>query len=133
MRIDLARQPLSVLRAGHEIGSTVILFGANRKPTPTGVFPVLEKAVVHRSTLYDAEMPFMLRLKRDDVAIHARDVRKGTATHGGIAVPEPFARRLHRQIHVSDHVAITWQSRGNHRVMTTKSPAETVTLLGDAR
>ena len=133
MRIDLARQTLAVFRAGHEIRSTVILFGADRKPNPTGVFPVLEKAVVHRSALYDAEMPFMLVLLRDGVAIHASDVRKGTATHGGIAVPEPFARRLHRQIHVSDHVAITWQSRGNHRVMTTKSPAETVTLLGDAR
>lgn len=43
VRIDLARQTLSVFRAGHEIGSTVILFGADRKPTPTGIFPVLEK------------------------------------------------------------------------------------------
>lgn len=106
VRIDLARQTLSVFRAGHEIGSTVILFGADRKPTPSGVFAILEKAETHRSTLYDAEMPFMLRLTRDGVAIHASNVRKGAATHGCIGIPLPFARLLYQQMHVGNQVAV---------------------------
>lgn len=106
VRVDLANQTLSVFRAGHEIGSAVILFGADGKPTPSGVFPVLAKARRHRSSLYDAEMPFMLRLTGDGVAIHASDVRQGAATHGCIGVPLAFAQRLFGQIQVGDQVAI---------------------------
>lgn len=106
VRVDLARQTLSVFRAGHEIGSTVILFGADNKSTPTGVFPVLAKAERHRSTAYDANMPFMLRLTADGVAIHASDVREGAATHGCIGVPLDFARLLFGQVKVGDKVAI---------------------------
>jgi hypothetical protein len=106
VRVDLTRQTLSVFRAGHEIGSTVILFGADGKPTPSGVFSVLAKAQTHRSTLYDAEMPFMLRLTEDGVAIHASNVREGAATHGCIGVPFAFARLLFKQVRVGDQVAI---------------------------
>ena len=55
-------------------------------------------------------MPFMLRLTRDGVAIHASHVRKGAATHGCIGVAEPFARRLYRQMQVGDQVAVKWRS-----------------------
>lgn len=106
VRIDLAAQTLSLFRAGHEIGTAVILYGTDGKPTPTGVFPVLEKAREHRSTLYDAEMPYMLRLTGDGVAIHASDVRFGRATHGCIGVPPAFARLLFEQVKRRDPVAI---------------------------
>jgi len=106
VRVDLQRQTISVFRAGHEIGSAVILFGANSKPTPVGVFPVLQKKVDHMSTLYDAEMPYMLRLTGDGVAIHASHVRPGSATHGCIGVPLAFARLLYAQIKLGDRVAI---------------------------
>jgi hypothetical protein len=107
IKVDLARQTLSVFRGGHEIGSTVILFGADSKPTPAGVFPVLEMAKTHRSNLYDAEMPFMLRLSMDGIAIHASDVREGRATHGCIGVPLAFAERLFEEIDIGDLVSIT--------------------------
>ena len=106
VRVDLARQTLSVFRGGNEIGSAVILYGADSKQTPSGVFPVLVKAENHRSTLYDAEMPFMLRLTGDGVAIHASNVRVGAATHGCIGVPLEFARLLFGQIRIGDEVAI---------------------------
>ena len=106
MRIDLGRQTLSVFRAGNEIGTAIVLFGADRKPTPLGVFPVLAKAITHRSTLYNAEMPFMLRLTADGVAIHASNVHKGAATHGCIGVPPAFARLLYGQMQIGDQVAI---------------------------
>jgi len=106
VRVDLARQTLSIFRAGHEIGSAVILYGTDGKPTPTGTFSVLEKDEDHHSTLYDAPMPFMLRLTSDGVAIHASDVREGFATHGCIGVPIAFARLLYAQMHSGDLVAI---------------------------
>ena len=106
VRIDLTRQLMSVFRAGHEVGSTVVLFGTDGKPTPTGIFPVLEKAEVHRSSTYDADMPFMLRLTPDGVAIHASNVREGSATHGCVGIPRPFARLLFGQMHVGDQVVI---------------------------
>lgn len=106
VRVDLAGQTLSVFRAGHEIGTAVVLYGTDGKPTPTGVFPVLEKARRHRSTLYDADMPYMLRLTGDGVAIHASDVRSGHATHGCIGVPPAFARLLFDAVRRRDPVAI---------------------------
>lgn len=106
VRVDLKRQTLSLFRAGHEIGSTVILYGTDGKPTPHGVFPILEKAREHRSTLYDAEMPFMLRLTGDGVAIHASDVRYGRATHGCVGIPPAFARLLFDQVKRRDPVSI---------------------------
>jgi lipoprotein-anchoring transpeptidase ErfK/SrfK len=106
VRVDLGRQTLSVFRAGHEIGATVILYGTDGKPTPTGVFPILQKAKQHRSTLYDAEMPYMLRLTGDGVAIHASNVRERAATHGCIGVPAAFARLLFDQVRRGDLVAI---------------------------
>ncbi|WP_235927736.1 L,D-transpeptidase family protein [Sandarakinorhabdus rubra] len=105
--VDLAGQTMSVFRAGHEIGTAPILYGADSKPTPVGVFPVLEKARDHRSNLYDADMPFMLRLSWDGVAIHASNVRAGEATHGCIGVPPEFAKRLFNQVRVGDLVSVT--------------------------
>lgn len=106
IRVDLALQTLSVFRAGHEIGSTLVLYGADSKPTPSGVYPILERAKQHRSTLYDAEMPYMLRLTPDGVAIHASAVRASAATHGCIGVPLAFARLLFAQTRRGDRVAI---------------------------
>lgn len=106
VRVDLTRQILSVFRSGHEIGTAVILFGAKSHPTPSGVYPVLAKAQVHRSSLYDADMPFMMRLTNDGVAIHASSVREGSATHGCIGVPMAFARLLYQQLQIGDQVAI---------------------------
>lgn len=106
VRVDLARQTLSLFRGGHEIGSTVILFGTDGKPTPGGVFPILERARHHRSSLYDAEMPYMLRLTGDGVAIHASAIRSGAATHGCVGVPLAFARLMFDQVKRGDIVAI---------------------------
>ena len=106
VRIDLAHQLLSVFRDGHEIGSAVIIYGTDGKPTPTGIFPIMEKQQDHYSSLYDAEMPFMLRLTGDGVAIHASNVRRGFATHGCIGVPRAFAAMLFAAVKRGDVVAI---------------------------
>jgi len=106
VRIDLGRQLLSVFRGGHEIGSSVILFGTDGKPTPTGSFSILEKNADYHSRTYDAPMPYMLRLTKDGVAIHGSFVREGWATHGCIGVPLEFARLLFSAANKGDPVVI---------------------------
>lgn len=94
IRVDLNAQTISVFRAGHEIGTAVILYGADGLDTPTGKFPILAKIKDHHSATYDAPMPYTLRLTADGVAIHASDVRWGRATHGCVGVPLEFAAKL---------------------------------------
>lgn len=106
IRVDLGSQLISVFRAGHEIGSAVILYGDPSKPTPLGAFRVLEKQQDHYSRSYDAPMPYMLRLTNDGVAIHASAVRQGAATHGCIGVPMAFARKLFAAARPGDRVFI---------------------------
>jgi len=106
VRVDLARQTLSVFRGGHEIGSAVIIHGSDGKPTPLGSFHVLEKNATYHSLTYDAPMPYMLRLTDDGVAIHGSNVRRGWATHGCVGVPLDFARLLFKAVHRGDTVSI---------------------------
>lgn len=105
--IDLKAQTLSVFRGGYEIGAAVILYGADDKPTPLGVFPIMEKDKDHVSNLYGAPMPYMLRLTNDGVAIHGSSVEWGSATHGCIGIPNEFAALLFAQAKVGDRVIIT--------------------------
>ena len=106
IRVDLRTQLLSVFRGGHEIGTAIALYGADSKKTPLGSFPILWKGKNHRSSLYDAPMPFTLRLTGDGVAIHGSDVRWGAATHGCVGIPTEFASRLFKQARVGDVVTI---------------------------
>lgn len=106
IRIDLPRQILSIFRAGHEIGTAVILYGTDGKPTPSGNFTILEKNKDYYSHNYHAPMPYMLRLTDDYVAIHGSNVRQGHATHGCIGVPPDFARLLFAAASKGDPVFI---------------------------
>lgn len=105
---DLKAQTLSVFRAGYEIGTAVILYGADDKPTPLGIFPIKQKKADHVSTLYDAPMPYMQRLTSDGVAIHGTPVvGPNLGTHGCIGVPTPFAKLLFGVTRLGDKVIVT--------------------------
>lgn len=106
VRIDVGSQIISVFRAGHEIGTAVIVYGGDNKETPSGKFHILAKDRDHRSSIYDAAMPYTLQLTGDGVAIHGSTVRSGAATHGCIGVPLEFAKRLFDQAKVGDEVVI---------------------------
>lgn len=111
--VDLEAQTLSVFRDGHEIGVAVILYGTPEKPTPLGAFPITQKDADHVSNLYDAPMPYMLRLTGDGVAIHGSDVEWGYGTRGCIGVPTAFAEKLFDQVKLGDIVIITNGQRIN--------------------
>ena len=106
---DLLRERLYVYRGGVEIGRTLLIYGADHKPTPTGSFPILEKNRDHVSNLYNAPMPYMLRLTWDGIAIHGsgEDVDGRYATHGCIGVPDEFAALLFAQVRKGDTVLVT--------------------------
>jgi hypothetical protein len=107
VRVDLRAQLISVFRSGQEIGTAVILYGADGVPTPTGKFPILAKLKDHRSTTYDgAPMPYTLRLTADGVSIHGSNVRWGFATHGCVGVPTAFAAKLFDAVKNGDEVLI---------------------------
>src|SRR3954469_1048804 len=106
--VDLEAQTLSIFRAGYEIGAAAILFGREDKPTPLGAFPISQKHARHVSNLYDAPMPYMMRLTNDGITIHGSDhVEPGYATHGCVAVPIPFAKKLFEAARVGDLVIVT--------------------------
>ena len=111
IRVDLKSQILSVFRAGHEVGTAVILYGAQSKQTPPGKYPIMAKARVHRSSIYDADMPFTLRLTGDGISIHASNVRWGAATHGCIGVPPDFAEKLFDTVSIKDDVVVLNKTR----------------------
>ena len=105
--VDLEARVLSVFRNGFEIGATAVLLGTQEKPTPTGVFPITQKDRDHVSNLYDAPMPYMMRLTDDGITIHATNVRNGFASHGCIGVPLDFAQKMFGEAHLGDKVYIT--------------------------
>ncbi|WP_228243438.1 L,D-transpeptidase family protein [Porphyrobacter sp. GA68] len=109
--VDLDRQLVSAFRDGHEIGTSVILYGAEGRDSPTGSFPIKAKYEDYHSRTYDAPMPYSLWLTDDGVALHGSDVRWGRATHGCIGVPAEFARRLFEVAEKGDVVRIVRSSR----------------------
>jgi lipoprotein-anchoring transpeptidase ErfK/SrfK len=114
VRVDLHSQLISVFRSGQEIGTAVILYGADGVPTPTGKFPILAKLKDHRSATYDgAPMPYTLRLTPDGVSVHGSNVRWGFATHGCVGVPTAFAAKLFDAVKAGDEVVIIGGNQAN--------------------
>lgn len=111
VRVDVDRQMLSVFRGGHEIGTAVVLYGADGKPTPLGRFPIKSKRADYHSRTYDAPMPFSLFLTDDGVAVHGSNVRWGRASNGCVGVPEEFARLLFEAANVGDVVEVVASRR----------------------
>ncbi len=105
--VDLEAQVLSVFRDGYEIGTAVALYGADVKPTPLGVFKVSQRDADHVSNLYDAPMPYMLRLTNDGISIHGSNVQAGYMTHGCVGVPTVFAKKLFAVTKLGTKVIVT--------------------------
>ena len=94
--IDLGTQRALLYRNGVPVAASTVSTGRKGRGTPTGLFTILEKQVVHRSRTYDdAPMPYMQRLTWKGVAIHAGHVAGHPASHGCIRVPWAFAKRLY--------------------------------------
>lgn len=93
--ISLSDQ-LAFLYRGETLAAvSTISSGAPETPTPTGIFRVLEKKVMHRSRKYDdAPMPFMQRIDQYGIALHAGYNPGRPASHGCVRLPKRFAAKL---------------------------------------
>lgn len=105
--VDLQAERLYAYRGGYEIGRTVILYGHDDTPTPTGSFTITEKNRDHISNLYFVPMPFMMRLTNDGIAIHGSLVEEGYASRGCIGIPDDFAELLFNEAEIGTRVLIT--------------------------
>ncbi|HET6943553.1 MAG TPA: L,D-transpeptidase family protein [Sphingomicrobium sp.] len=106
--INLASQRAMVYRDGVLIAASTISTGSKDRETPTGVFPILEKQLVHRSSTYDnAPMPYMQRLTSKGVALHAGNLPGFAASHGCIRLPTGFAKLLYGATQIGTPVMIT--------------------------
>jgi hypothetical protein len=106
--IDLTTQRILLYRGGVPIGSSTISTGSKGRETPTGMFSILQKEVVHRSRTYDdAPMPYMQRLTSRGVAMHAGNLPGYPASHGCIRLPKAFAKLLYEVTELGTPVMIT--------------------------
>ena len=110
--INLTSQRAMVYRDGVLIAASTISTGSKGRETPTGVFPILEKQLVHRSSTYDnAPMPYMQRLTPMGVALHAGNLPGYAASHGCIRLPTGFAKLLYGATQIGTPVMITDSAR----------------------
>jgi hypothetical protein len=106
--IDLTRQRALLYRGGVPIAASTLSSGTKGRETPTGVFTVLQKEVMHRSGTYDdAPMPYMQRLTAKGVAMHAGNLPGYPASHGCIRLPKAFAKLLYGVTELGTPVMIT--------------------------
>jgi hypothetical protein len=94
--ISLSDQLAFLYRGDILVAVATIASGTRKNPTPTGIFNVLEKKPMHRSRKYEnAPMPFMQRIDRFGIALHAGHNPGHPASHGCIRLPAKFAAKLY--------------------------------------
>ena len=94
--VSLSDQRAYLYRGDALVAVAAISTGTDDKPTPTGIFSVLDKKPMHRSIKYDnAPMPFMQRIDKYGTALHAGHNPGYPASHGCIRLPSDFAKKLY--------------------------------------
>jgi hypothetical protein len=105
--VSLPTQLCHVYRNGIRIAVSTVSTGRPTKPTPTGVFTILEKARTHYSSTYDeASMPNMERLTWSGVALHAGGLPGYPSSHGCVHLPLAFSAELYTITQVGTPVII---------------------------
>ena len=94
--IGLTDQMAYLYRGDEMVAVSTISTGRDDKPTPTGVFAVLDKKPFYRSKKYDnAPMPWMQRIDQYGIALHGGFNPGYPASHGCIRLPVAFAKKLY--------------------------------------
>ena len=94
--VSLSDQMAYLYRGDTLEAATTISSGRGDKPTPTGVFSVLNKMPMYRSKKYDnAPMPYAEFFEPHGIALHAGYVGNQPNSHGCIHLPAPFAKKLY--------------------------------------
>jgi lipoprotein-anchoring transpeptidase ErfK/SrfK len=105
--VSITDQLAYLYRGEDLVAVAAISTGKDEKPTPTGIFSVLAKKVMHRSKKYDnAPMPFMQQIDKYGTALHGGHNPGYPASHGCIRLPSEFAKRLYAVTDVGAMVMI---------------------------
>jgi len=104
--ISLRDQQATLYEQDKPTFKTRVSTGRKGFPTPRGEYVITDKRRVWESTLYDAEMPFFMRLSGSDIGLHAGVVPRGPASHGCIRLPAAAARTLYARMRPGDPVII---------------------------
>jgi hypothetical protein len=93
--VSIGDQLAFLYRGDELVAVSTISTGKDEKPTPTGVFSVLDKRPFYRSKKYDnAPMPWMQRIDDYGIALHGGFNPGYPASHGCIRLPVDFAKKL---------------------------------------
>ena len=94
--ISLSDQLAYLYRGDTLVAAAAISTGRDSKPSPTGIFSVLDKKPFYRSKKYDnAPMPWMQRIDQYGIALHGGYNPGYPASHGCIRLPVAFAKKLY--------------------------------------
>lgn len=94
--ISLSDQMAYLYRGDTLVAAATISSGRDDKPTPTGVFSILNKTPMYRSKKYDnAAMPYAQFFEPHGIALHAGYVGEEPNSHGCIHLPTAFAKKLY--------------------------------------
>ncbi|HEY7959728.1 MAG TPA: L,D-transpeptidase family protein [Sphingomicrobium sp.] len=94
--ISLSDQMAYLYRGDRIMAATTISSGRDSKPTPTGIFAILNKMPMYRSKKYDnAPMPYAEFFEPHGLALHAGYVGDEPNSHGCVHLPAGFAKKLY--------------------------------------
>ena len=102
--ISLSDQMAYLYRGNTLMAATTISTGRDSKPTPAGIFSVINKTPSYWSKKYDAPMPFALFFDPAGLALHAGSV--SAKSHGCVHLPSAFAKKLYSVTNVGTPVYI---------------------------
>lgn len=105
--VSIPLQRAYVYRGSALVAATAVSTGKPGDDTPTGIYPILQKAVKHTSNLYGSSMPYMQRLTWDGIALHAGANPGVPASHGCVRLPAEFAKKLFAITAVGTTVVVT--------------------------
>ena len=95
--VSIDTQTVTLFSNGVRVAQGPVSTGVPGRPTPMGVFSVIEKDRYHHSNLYsNAPMPYMQRITWSGVALHEGVLPGHPASHGCIRMSHDFAQKLWR-------------------------------------
>jgi lipoprotein-anchoring transpeptidase ErfK/SrfK len=105
--ISLSDQMAYLYRGNTLVAATTISSGRDDKPTPTGIFSILNKTPMYRSKKYDnAAMPYAEFFEPHGIALHAGYVGDEPNSHGCVHLPTAFAKKLYSVTDIGTPVLI---------------------------
>jgi len=103
--ISLSDQMAYYYKGSTLVAATTISSGRESKPTPTGIFSILNKTPIYRSKKYDnAPMPWAEFFEPHGIALHAGSV--SAESHGCVHLPAAFAKKLYSVTDIGTPVLI---------------------------